>query len=55
MDSLVSHGYRHKGLVNLNDLSMDSSTVPAKKGRGKRLATTTVTTRRKKEARYMQW
>ena len=34
MDSLVSHGY-HKGLVNVNYLSIDSSTVPAKKG-GKR-------------------
>lgn len=34
LDSLVSHGY-HMGLVNVNDLSIDSSTVPAKKG-GKR-------------------
>jgi hypothetical protein len=36
MNSLVSHGY-HKGLVvNVNDLSIDSSTVAAKKVRGKR-------------------
>jgi hypothetical protein len=55
MNSLVLYDYHQKGVINLNDLSMDSSTVPAKKGRGKRLATTTVTTRRKKEARYMQW
>jgi hypothetical protein len=34
MDSLVSHGY-HKGLVNVNDLSIDIRTVAAKKG-GKR-------------------
>jgi transposase len=31
LDSLVSHGY-HMGLVNADDLSVDSSTVPAKKG-----------------------
>ncbi len=49
MDSLVSYGYQ-KGVVNVNDLSIDSSTVPAKKG-GKRLATTV--TRRRKEVRYM--
>jgi hypothetical protein len=36
-------------------LSIDSSTVSAKKGRGRRLATTTVTTRRRKETKYMQW
>lgn len=35
MDSLVSYGYRND-LINLNDLSIDSSTVSAKKGRGKR-------------------
>jgi transposase len=35
MDFLISHGY-HKGLVNVNDLSIDSSTVPAKKGGKKR-------------------
>jgi transposase len=35
MDSLVSYGYHQKGLVNVNDL-VDSSTVRAKKGRGKR-------------------
>jgi hypothetical protein len=52
MDSLVSYGYQ-KGLVDADDLSIDSSTVPAKKGRGRRLVTTTVTTRRLKEARYM--
>lgn len=34
MDSLVSWGYQ-KGIINVNDLSIDSSTVPAKKG-GKR-------------------
>jgi transposase len=51
MDSLVSYGY-HKGLVDADDLSVDSSTVSAKKG-GRRLATTTVTIRLK-EARYMQ-
>lgn len=31
MDSLVSYGY-HNDLINVNDLSIDSSTVPAKKG-----------------------
>ena len=31
MDSLVSRGYQ-KGIINVNDLSIDSSTVPAKKG-----------------------
>ncbi len=50
MDSLVSYGYQ-KGLINVNDLSVDSSTVSAKKG-GKRLAT--MVTRRRKEAKYMQ-
>jgi hypothetical protein len=35
MDSLVSHRY-HKGLIDVNDLSIDSSTVPEKKGRGRR-------------------
>ena len=50
MDSLVSYGYQ-KGLVNVNDLSIDSSTVHAKKG-GKILATTV--TRRRKEAKYMR-
>lgn len=50
MDYLVSYGYQ-KGVVNVNDLSIDSSTVPAKKG-GKRLATTV--TRRLKEAKYMR-
>jgi hypothetical protein len=33
---LVSSGYHHKGLVNVNDLSIDSSTVLPKRGRGKR-------------------
>ncbi len=50
MDSLVSHGY-HTRLVDADDLSVDSSTVAAKKG-GRRLATTV--TRSRKEARYMQ-
>jgi transposase len=50
MDSRVSRGY-HKGLINVNDLSIDSSTVPAKKG-GSTLATTV--TRRQKEAKYMR-
>ncbi len=54
MDSLVSHDYHQKGLINVNELSIDSSTVSAKKGRGRRLVTTTVTTRRQKEARYMR-
>ena len=49
MDSLVSHGY-HTGLVDADDLSVDSSTVTAKKG-GRRLAMTV--TRRRKEAKYM--
>jgi hypothetical protein len=35
MDFLVSHRY-HKGLIDVNDLSTDSSTVPEKKGRGRR-------------------
>lgn len=52
MDSLVSYGYHHAGLINVNDLSIDSSsTVSAKKG-GKRLVTTD--TRRPKEAKYMR-
>ena len=34
MDSLVSRGYA-RGMINADDLSVDSSTVPAKKG-GKR-------------------
>lgn len=50
MDSLVSHGYQ-TGLVDADDLSIDSSTVHAKKG-GRRLATTA--TRRRKVARYMR-
>jgi hypothetical protein len=53
MDSLVSYGYHQKELINLNDLSIDSSTVSAKKGRGRRLVTTTATTRRRKEAKYV--
>jgi hypothetical protein len=52
VDSLVSYSYHQKGLVNVNELSIDSSTVPAKKG-GRRYDMT-VTTRRLKEARYMQ-
>jgi hypothetical protein len=51
MNSLISHGYQ-KGLVNVNELSIDISTVSAKKGRGRRLATTV--TRRLKEAKYIQ-
>jgi hypothetical protein len=47
---LVSYGYQ-KGLINVNDLSVDSSIVSAKKGRGKRLAT--MVTRRRKESGYM--
>jgi transposase len=31
MNSLVSRGYNF-GLININDLSVDSSTVPSKKG-----------------------
>ncbi len=50
MYSLVSYGYQ-KGLVDADDLSIDSSTVSAKKG-GKRLVTTV--TRRRKEAKYMR-
>ena len=50
MDSLVSHGYQ-TGLVNADDLSVDSSTVPAKKG-GKKLALTV--TRESRVARYMR-
>jgi transposase len=38
MDSLVSHGYQ-TGLINADDLSVDSSTVQAKKG-GKKSALT---------------
>jgi transposase len=54
MGSMVSHGYHHTGLLvdDANELSVDSSTVAAKKG-GKRLATMTATTRRRREARYM--
>jgi transposase len=36
MDSLVSYGYHHKGVINVNELSIDSSTVAAKKGGGRR-------------------
>lgn len=49
MDSLVSYGYRN-GLINADDLSIDSSTVAAKKW-GRRLAMTA--TRRRKEVKYM--
>ena len=49
MDSLVSRGYA-SGLIKVDDLAIDSSTVPAKKG-GRRLATTV--TRSRKEAKYM--
>ncbi len=52
MDSLVSHGY-HVGLVDVDDLSVDSSTVSAKKGGSRRLAMT-VTTRRRMKAKYMR-
>lgn len=38
MDSLVSHGYQ-TGLVDADDLPVDSSTVSAKKKGSKRLAT----------------
>jgi hypothetical protein len=53
MDSLVSHSYPQKGMINVNYLSIDSSTVSSKKGRGNRLANTTIT-RRPKEAKYMR-
>jgi hypothetical protein len=36
MNSLVLDGYHQKGLINVNELYIDSSTVPTKKGRGKR-------------------
>jgi hypothetical protein len=42
MNSLVLHGYHQKGLINVNDLSIDGRTVVAKKG-GRRLATTVTT------------
>jgi hypothetical protein len=50
---LVSQGY-HTRLVDADDdLSVDnSSTLPAKKGRGSTLATTVTT--RLKEAKYLQ-
>jgi transposase len=51
MDSLVSHGYQN-GQINADDLSVDSSTMAAKKG-GKRSAM--MVTRKRKEARYMHW
>ncbi len=35
MDSLVSYGYQ-KELVDANELSIDSSIISAKKGRGRR-------------------
>lgn len=50
MDSLVSYGYQ-TGLVDADDLSVDSSTVAAKKG-GNGLAMTA--TRRLRGARYTQ-
>jgi hypothetical protein len=31
-DSLVSHGFHQKGLIDANDLYIDNSTVPTKKG-----------------------
>jgi hypothetical protein len=49
---LVSHDF-HTRLVDTEDLSVDSGTVAAKKGRSRRLATTVMTGRRK-ESRYMQ-
>jgi hypothetical protein len=53
MDSLVSYGYHQKGLVDADELSIDSSTIAAKKGRSRRLAMT-ATIRKRKEAKYMQ-
>ena len=50
MDSLIDYGYQ-SGIIDINDLSIDSSTIAAKKG-GKRLALTD--TRKRKEARYTQ-
>lgn len=51
MDSLVSHGY-HDGLINADGMSVDSSTVAAKKGGSERLASTA--TKRRREVRYMR-
>jgi hypothetical protein len=48
MDSLVSQGYRN-GLINIDYISIDSSTIPAKKG-GKQLASTVI--RRSRGARH---
>jgi hypothetical protein len=53
MNSLVSYGYQ-KGLVDADDLSIDSSSTVSAKKWGRRLPTTTATTRRRKEAKYMQ-
>jgi hypothetical protein len=36
MDPLVSYGYHQKELVDVNELSIDSSIISAKKGRGRR-------------------
>ena len=35
MNSLVSRGYNF-GLINIDDLSADSSTIPSKKGEGQK-------------------
>jgi hypothetical protein len=35
--TLVSYGHHQKGAINVNDLPIDSSTVAAKKGRGKNI------------------
>jgi hypothetical protein len=35
MDSLVSYDHHHKGLVDADDLSIDSSTIAAKNGGGR--------------------
>jgi hypothetical protein len=52
MDFLVLRSYR-KGVINVNNLSIDNSTVSAKKGRGREQAL--MATMESKEARYMQW
>lgn len=51
MDLLVSHGYSNGSIHIDDDLSVDSSTVTAKKGGSRTLAM--MVTRKRKEAKYI--
>ncbi len=50
LDSLVSKGYA-LGIVRMDELSIDSTTVPAKKGEGRLAMTVTSTSRGRRSTR----